>query len=86
MGSDPTVAHLHQSAEVFDPRAEYAFSYLQVIGGMLCPCRRGWQAGCAEYAFSYLQVTGGILCPCRRGGQVTGMMLCAGGRQGLLWV
>ena len=45
IASDPTVAHLHQSAEVFDPRTEYAFSYLQVN---VC--------GGVEYAFSYLQV------------------------------
>lgn len=28
---DPWVKAMHERAEVFDPRAEYAFSYLQVI-------------------------------------------------------
>ncbi len=27
---DPIVAAIHENAEVFDPKAEYSFSYLQV--------------------------------------------------------
>ena len=48
---DPIVAKIHAHAEVFDPRAEYAFAYLQVcvcVGGgargIACYCRvlRAW--------------------------------------------
>ncbi|KAG2490083.1 hypothetical protein HYH03_011389 [Edaphochlamys debaryana] len=31
---DPIVAAIHQNAEVFDPKAEYAFSYLQVFSAI----------------------------------------------------
>ena len=32
--ADPIVAAIHKNAEVFDPKAEYAFSYLQVFSAI----------------------------------------------------
>jgi hypothetical protein len=42
---DPIVAAIHAQAEHFDPKTEYAFSYLQVC---LLGSRRGWSGGVAR--------------------------------------